>query len=235
MKKIIAIVPARSGSKGIPNKNILPYKGKPLIAHAIQQGLNSKYINKVVVSTDSLEYRDISLKYGAEVPYLRPLDISLDYSTDYEFFMHHINWIKNQNLNFPDLIVHLRPTYPSRRVSDIDAAISQFLKYYDEIDSLRSVIKAQISPFKMWKISDSLIKPILPINSIKEAYNMPRQLLDDIYWQNACIDIVKVSTLINMKSVSGEKIMPYIMSEDENLDIDYIEDYNKIRSNKRKD
>ena len=98
MTKILCIIPARSGSKGIKNKNIINFSGKPLLAWSIEQAQKCKYEMKIIVSTDSQEYADISIKYGAEVPFLRPLEISDDLSTDFEFIKHCIDWLKkNEN------------------------------------------------------------------------------------------------------------------------------------------
>ena len=166
--KIIAIIPARSGSKEIPNKNIMNYKGAPLMVHSILQGLESKYIDEVILSTDSELYRDIGVKFGANAPYLRPKNLSHDASTDYDFILYHIKWLKEKGMGVPDLIVQLRPTYPTRKVSDIDKAIKMFVSNYNSIDSLRSVVKASISPYKMWKYKNKLLSPVI---NEGESYN----------------------------------------------------------------
>ena len=224
---IVALIPARSNSKGIKDKNIKKYKGKPLISHSIQHGLESRLINKVVVTTDSEKYRKIALDFGANAAILRPKEISDDLSRDYEFFLHYINELNRNKEQVPDFIVLLRPTYPSRKVSDIDKAIELFISNYDEMDSLKSVVICDQSPFKMWTlVQDGLIKPILPSKEKEELFNSPRQLLPNVYWQNACVDIVKTSTVINMHSVSGERVLPYIMTSDEVNDIDTINDFN---------
>jgi len=224
---IVALIPARSNSKGIKDKNIKKYKGKPLISHSIQHGLESRLINKVVVTTDSEKYRQIALDFGANVAILRPKEISEDLSRDFEFFLHYINELHKNKEQVPDFIVLLRPTYPSRKVSDIDKAIELFISNYDEMDSLKSVVICDQSPFKMWTlVQDGLIKPLLPSKEKEELFNSPRQLLPNVYWQNACVDIVKTSTVINMHSVSGERVLPYIMTSDEVNDIDTINDFN---------
>ncbi len=133
--KIIAIIPARSGSKGIPNKNIKLYKGKPLLAHSILQALQSKYITEVYVSTDSQEYKEIALEYGALVPFLRPPQFSEDLSPDIDLFNHFlVHYHENINTIYPDIIVQLRPTYPNRTVELIDNCIEIFINNYDNYD-----------------------------------------------------------------------------------------------------
>src|SRR4030042_3642677 len=118
--KILAIVPARSGSKTVLDKNIRFIAGKPLLAPSIEHALASKLINRTIVSTDSPAYAEIAREYGAQVPFLRPTDISQDTSTDLEVFIHALNWLREQEGYVPDICVHLRPTYPIRNVDDID-------------------------------------------------------------------------------------------------------------------
>ena len=227
---IVSLILARSGSKGIVDKNIINYKNKPLIAHTIEQSLNSKYIEKTFVSTDSLKYQKIAIEYGAEAPFLRPAEISQDLSTDYEAFEHFINYLKSQNEKIPDIIVHLRTTYPSRSVKDIDRTVEIFSKKFDILDSLRSVVEAMHTPYKMWTLKQYILEPILNIKDVVEAYNEPRQNLPTVYWQNACIDIVKTSTIINKKSISGDSIYAYIMSKNEIHDIDELIDLERLNN-----
>ena len=120
--KILCLIPARSGSKGVPNKNIKLLGNKPLLAWSIEQALASKRVAnmRIIVSTDSEEYKQIAIKWGAEVPFLRPIKISQDLSTDYEFISHALVWFKNKENYIPDIILQLRPTQPCRKVEDID-------------------------------------------------------------------------------------------------------------------
>tara|TARA_Y100000389_G_scaffold29518_1_gene25125 strand:+ start:1852 stop:2562 length:711 start_codon:yes stop_codon:yes gene_type:complete len=229
MKEILCIIPARSESKGIPNKNIKIFKGKPLIAWSIEQSKKSKYNMKIIVSTDSLEYAQISKKYGAEVPFIRPKEISQDLSTDYEFINHAIKYL-NFNENYkPDLILHLRPTQPCRKVEDINKCLDIFIKNYKNYDSLRTVIEFEKSPFKMYSIDtnkDKLVPLFKEIGNIKEPYNECRQYLPKIYLHNGYIDIIKTSILKN-NTISGNNIYPYIMNKNDTIDIDTIEDWIK--------
>lgn len=228
MRTIIALIPVRSGSKSIPNKNIIDFKGKPLFVHSIEQALSSKYITEVFVSTDSQKYQDIALKNRALAPFLRPKEISQDNSTDFETFEHFIKWLKDNHHKKPDLIVHLRATYPTRSVVDIDRAIEEFLDNFDSIDSLRSVVEAPITPYKMWSIEKGFLKPLLNVEGLEEPYNQARQTLPTVYWQNACIDIVKVET-IEDGSMSGDVIYPFIMKNSEVHDIDDLIDLEKAK------
>ena len=125
--KILCLIPARSGSKSLPHKNIKLLNNKPLLAYSIEQAKNSKYNMRIIVSTDSKEYSDIANKYGAETPFLRPKEISQDNSTDFEFIKHAIEWLKENENYYPDIILQLRPTQPDRKVSDIDKCLDIFI------------------------------------------------------------------------------------------------------------
>ena len=116
--KILAIIPARSGSKSIKDKNIISYKGKPLIYHSIQIALKSKLINRVIVSTDSKKYANISKKFGAEVPFLRPKKISKDNSSDSEWIFHAIDYLIKKEKYYPEIIVHLKTHKSQQRIKN---------------------------------------------------------------------------------------------------------------------
>jgi len=175
MTKILCIIPARSGSKGIKNKNILNYKGFPLLTWSIKQAMSCKYNMRIIVSTDTKQYADIALKYGAEVPFLRPNNISEDLSTDFEFINHCVNWLKEHENYSCDIILQLRPTSPTRKIEDINKALDLFIKNRYKYDSLRSVIALEKSPYKMYYINNNTLKPLFKnINNIFEPFNQPR-------------------------------------------------------------
>ena len=227
--KILTIIPARSGSKGVPNKNIKKFRDKPLLAWSIEQAKQTEYYKnmKIIVSTDSEKYKEIALKWGAEVPFLRPKEISQDLSTDYEFINHAINWLKiNQNY-IPDIILHLRPTQPHRKIEDINKCLKIFIENINDFDSLRTVIPFEKSPYKMYVINENKLEPLFnQVNSIKEPFNQCRQKLPQTYLHNGYIDIYKTSVIKN-GILSGEKIYPYIMSKNDTIDIDTEEDWKK--------
>lgn len=224
--KILAIIPARSGSKGIPNKNIRSFNGKPLIYWSIQQATRSKYINRIIVSTDSEKYKKVALDCGAEVPFLRPLNISGDLSTDYEFMKHCLDHLTENECYNPDIIVQLRPTYPLRKIELLDEMIKLFINNYHDYDSLRTVVKIDKSPYKMYSIKNNKLIPLFrQVNSIKEPYNKCRQVLPETYLHNGYIDILKPSIIYDLQSVSGNKILPFIMNKDEIDDIDTEADW----------
>ena len=230
MIRILCIIPARSGSKGLPHKNIKDYRGKPLLAWSIEQAQLCRYDMKIVVSTDSKEYADIAMKYGAEAPFLRPLEISGDLSTDYECMKHSVEWLKQNQQYYPDIVLQLRPTSPLRNVEDINNAIGLFLENRENYDSLRSVIEFEKSPYKMYNVKENTLMPLFKkVNDIDEPYNQCRQILPKCYLHNGYIDIFNTS-ILERETISGEKIYPYGMNKEEDLDIDTNDDLEKARS-----
>lgn len=223
---VLAVIPARAGSKSVPHKNIREIGGKPMLAHSIDHALASRYINRVIVSTDSEEYATIAKEYGAEVPFLRPTEYATDTALDYDVFYHALTWLKDNEGYIPDIVVQLRPTYPIRNVEDIDNMIKMLIDH-PEADSVRSMAKAQEIPYKMWLLDESgenkRVKPLM--KDIPECYNMPRQELPVVYYQNACIDVFRPDVVLYKKSMSGDYILGYEMKE--NYDIDTEEDFEK--------
>lgn len=225
---ILAIIPARSGSKSVPHKNIRDICGKPMIAYSIEHGLKSKYINRVIVSTDSEQYADIARNYGAEVPFIRPAEYATDTALDIDVFRHALSYLRDNEGYEADIVVQLRPTYPIRRIEDIDRMI-ELCMGDDNIDSVRSMSLATEIPYKMWVEAEPgggfMVKPL--IDSIPECYNMPRQQLPTVYYQNACIDVLRPRVIFEMNSMSGNVIMGYKMTE--NFDIDTEEEFIRAR------
>lgn len=218
--KIIAIIPARSGSKRILDKNIATFAGKPLLAHSIEQAKQIDMIDRVIVSTNSNAYADVAKNYGAEI-IIRPDDISKDDSLDLECFQHVLSVI-NDNDYHSDIIIHLRPTYPTRKPGDIKCALDMFLNRSDAT-SLRSVTKSDKPVWKKYFLNDErFIIPCLPAK--EESNNKPCQLLEPDFWHNGCIDIIRAKTIKN-GSMSGNKIIPYFMNENEISDIDTPEEF----------
>ncbi len=241
--EVLAVIPARAGSKSVPHKNIREIGGKPMLAHSIDHAKASSYINRVIVSTDSREYAEIAKKYGAEVPFLRPAEYATDTALDYDVFYHALTWLKENDHYIPDIVVQLRPTYPIRKSADIDNMVELLLKH-PEADSVRSMAKATEVPYKMWLLKDNGIKSgeedcqmllggqgtaagqMIPlIKDIPECYNMPRQELPVVYYQNACIDVFRPEVVLEKHSMSGDCILGYEMKE--NYDIDTEEDFER--------
>ncbi len=222
MKKkiILAIIPARSGSKSIKDKNIIKYKGKPLIYHTIRTAIKSKLINKVIVSTDSKKYQKISKKFGAEVPFLRPKKFSNDNSIDFDYIFHATEFLKNKKY-YPDLIVLLRPTTPNRKTSVVDKGIKFFLKNLNKYDSMRSVSRFNQPVQKFFMIKNNKLKGFFDKAYKGEYHAYPRQKFTKSYLPNGYVDIVKPKFFIKKKKLYG-KMCPFLTND--TLDIDYEKD-----------
>ena len=145
--RILAIIPARSGSIGIPHKNIMDLGGHPLLSWSIAAAKLTPEINEVIVSTDSKNYQDTSIKYGANVPFLRPQNISMNHSGDLGFMLHALNYFRSQKREF-DFVVHLRPTTPFRDPAIVSLAINTMLNNMENNTALRSVHKSSESAYK---------------------------------------------------------------------------------------
>jgi len=223
--EILALIPARGGSKGIPGKNILPIAGKPAIAYSIEQALASRHIKRTVVSTDSPEIADVARRYGAEVPFLRPGGYAEDLSPDIDVFRHALDQLLGQGGYRCEYVVHLRPPTVLRSVEDIDEAI-QLIVSDPEADTLRSVSAATLSPYKMWVPMDRYMVPLLRHPDFEEPQSMPRQLLPQVYWQNGYVDIVR-SDVIRAGRMSGAKVIPYPVVKDV-PELDYPEDVERL-------
>ncbi len=230
---ILCIIPARSGSKGIPDKNIKSFCGKPLLAWSIIQAIKCKYKMKIVVSTDSQKYANIAKEYGAEVPFLRPVELSDDLSTDIEFLKYTIKGLELVQNYKPDIILQLRPTAPNRTVKNINSCLDTFIKNYENYDSLRTVAEVEKSPYKMYSFdneNNKLVPLFDNINSTKESFNQPRQILPKTYLHNGYIDVLKTD-LLKDDLISGSNIYPYIMDKSNNIDIDYEDDWINAEKN----
>ncbi len=222
-RTILALIPARGGSKGVPRKNILPLAGKPLIAYSILQALASKWINRVVVSTDDEEIAQIARQWGAEVPFIRPAWCAEDMSPDIDVFRHALNWFSDQESCIPELVVHLRPPGPVRRVEHIDEAI-ELLLAHPEADAVRSVSLARQTPYKMWRMtSTGHMQPVLQIQDLPDCQSLPRQRLPIVYWQNGYVDVIRPRAILDKRSMWGTCVLPYILNE-QLLEVDYPED-----------
>ena len=223
MYKAVALIPARSGSKRIKDKNILKINGHPLLAYTIKVAINCKLFDRIVCVTDSRKYAKIAEKYGAEVPLLRPKNISHSKSPDIEW----VTWIMKilNKENKYDIFSILRPTSPLRTVKMIKSAWNKFIKN-KKCDSLRAIEKCKQHPGKMWKIKKDFMEPILYKN-VKGIPYHSRQYADlpEIYEQNASLEIAW-SKILNRKkpTIAGNKIIPFITKEREGFDINYKED-----------
>ncbi len=216
--EVLALITARGGSKGLPGKNIIDFLGRPLLAWSVDAAKQSAKITRIITSTDDDAIANVARSVGSEVPFKRPVDLAQDDTTDLPVFVHALKWL-DENENYkPDLIIHLRPTSPLRPAGLIDSCIEKILND-KSADSLRVVCEPLNNPFKMWKITDKYLE-VLVDAGIKEQYNQPRQKLPMVYWQIGTLDITKPATIIEKHSMSGERILPYIVNQELAVDID---------------
>ncbi len=226
-KKIIALIPARSGSKRFKNKNIFPYKGHPLIAYTITSAIKSKIFSKIIVSTDSNYYKRIAEYYGASVPFLRPKKISGSKSSDYDW----VNFTLDKLEEKFDIFTILRPTNPFRNHLSIKRSFKKFFLHNMRY-SLRGVSVTKNHPGKMWKKKGLYIHPILKGYYKKQPYyNSQFAALPDIYQQNASIEISQTEVIKKFKTITSKKIIPFFSKDHEAFDLNYKYDLNLIKKN----
>ena len=225
MTNILAIIPARGGSKGIPRKNIRNFAGYPLIAWSIAAAKQSASVTRVLVSTDDGEIAAVARQFGAETPFLRPAEFAQDNTTDLPVFEHALKWLDEHEGYKPDVVVQLRPTSPIRPRGLVDKAIEILLAHPDA-DSVRGVVPAGQNPHKMWLLinENSPMKNLLDVDGIDEPYNAPRQILPPVYWQTGHIDAIRTATILN-GSMSGKTIYPLVIDPRYTIDIDNLQDW----------
>lgn len=226
--EVLALIPARGGSKSIPRKNIIDFAGHPLIAYSIAAGLVAETVTRVIVSTDDEEIAAISHRHGAETPFLRPAEHSQDNTPDLPVFRHALEWLVENEGYHPDIVVHLRPTSPFRRVWHIDQAILRLIEH-PEVDAVRTVCIPFQNPFKMWRIGpDGLMQPLgTELGIPREPYNQPRQALPEVYWQTGYVDAAWADTILTKNSMTGDTILPLVIDPSEWVDIDSPDDWRR--------
>jgi len=226
--EVLAIIPARGGSKSIPRKNIRLLAGYPLIAYSIAAGLAADKVTRVIVSTDDDEIAKIARHYGAEIPFLRPPEYSQDTTPDLPVFQHALRWLAENESYQPGIVVQLRPTSPFRRVAHIDGAVRLLLEN-PAADAARTVCVPFQNPFKMWRIErNGYMRPIgTELGVADEPYNQPRQALPDVYWQTGYVDAARASVILEKHSMTGERILPLVIDPSEWIDIDSPDDWRR--------
>jgi CMP-N-acetylneuraminic acid synthetase len=219
-ENILAVIPARGGSKGVTKKNIRKLGGKPLIAYTIQAALGSRYIKRFIVSTDDKEIAEISNKWGADVPYLRPPDLATDTTKAITVVKHALLEMEKIDNKEYSVIVYLEPPAPFKTSEDIDASIKLFFKHNPA--SVVSVNEAnQFHPILMKKIVDNRLKPIWK----NEPEGVPRQMYKPTnYMRNGAVYILKKENILN-NIFYGDPILPYIMPDDRSICIDSMLDW----------
>jgi CMP-N,N'-diacetyllegionaminic acid synthase len=227
--RCVGLIPARSGSKRIENKNIRLLDGHPLIAYAIRSALDSGVFDSVIVSTDSEEFAKIAKHYGAEVPFLRPDDFAGDGSPDIEWIDYTLNRLEGEGKSY-DCFAILRPTSPFRKASTIVRAWDRF-KSLNNVDSIRAVEMCAQHPGKMWTIRGNTMTPILPYENSGTAWHSSQYpTLPPIYIQNASLEIAHTRVVTEMNSIAGNVIAPFLTEGDEGLDVNTELDWDVIEA-----
>lgn len=222
--RVLALIPARGGSKSIPRKNINPLGGVPLIAYSIAAGLQAAHVERTIVSTDDAEIAQVARDWGAEVPFVRPEELAQDDTPDLPVFQHALRWLAEQQGYQPDIVIQLRPTSPFRPPECVDQAV-QILWDDPQADCVRGVVPSGQNPFKMWRFEpNSYMQPLLH-EGYREPYNMPRQALPPTYWQTGHIDAIRASTILVKNSMTGERFLPLILDPRYTVDIDDPKDW----------
>lgn len=211
---MLAIIPARSGSKGVPKKNIKELAGAPLISYTIKAAKKSEFITRVIVSTDSEEIADVATKYGAEVPFLRPAELATDDAKAIDVYLYTIERLNLENDEQINEFLVLLPTSPLRNYMDIDQAIKIFKK--KNADSVISVTETEYPPQWIKRISE---KGILE-DYIQGLNNLNRQEYEKTYIPNGAIYIFKYNVLKKEYNYYTDKTYPYIMPNIRSIDID---------------
>ncbi len=223
MPEVLAIIPARGGSKGLPRKNILALNGHPLLAYSIAAGRQAHRVTRTVCSTDDLEIQQHAQAYGADVPFLRPSSLALDSSPDLSLFLHVLEWFAEHQNWKPEIVVHLRPTSPIRFSGQVDDAI-ELLLAHPEATSVRAVCPSPCTPYKMWRPgaeeqNRAFMKPLLELSGILEPFNHPRQELPVVWWQTGGLDVIRALTILD-GSMTGKNVLPLITDPNYAVDID---------------
>jgi len=221
---ILALVPARGGSQGLPRKNLKRLGGHPLIAWAIAAGRTAPEITRVVCTTDCPEIAETARRYGAETPFLRPTEISGSLSTDLEAFQHALDWFRVHENWQPSLIVQLRPTSPFRERGLVSAGIARLLEVPDA-SCVRGVSRMEHSPFKCYDMAgDGGLTPLLTLPSLPEAINMPRQALPAAWRATGQLDVIRTEATLTRRSMTGDRLLGIETAGDTAVDIDTMLD-----------
>ena len=215
---IVALIPARAGSKRVPDKNIRPLEGHPLIAYTIAAAIDSGIFSDVIVSTDSENYAEIARYYGTQVPFLRPAALAGDLSPDIEWLQHTLNRLQEAGRSYECFSI-LRPTSPFRMPATIQRAWQEFSSQQG-VDSLRAVEKCTQHPAKMWVIRGNRMMPLLPLGPAEQPWHSSQYpSLPEIYAQNASLEIAKSRVVFEDRTIAGNVVMPFLTTDYEGFDV----------------
>lgn len=221
-KSVLAIIPARGGSKGLPRKNILLLAGLPLLGWPVKASRGSKYIDRIIVSTEDKEIAKIAQKQGAEVPFLRPSELAQDTSTTFSVLEHAIEYLKKEGCIYEYCLL-LEPTSPLTESADIDRALEKLDSSRNIADSIVGVsrVEAAHPTFDVRINKKGLIEPYLPNGFSKIGR---RQEMDDLYFFEGSLYISKTAVLLEKRSFYHERTLPYIVPRWKSIEVDEIVD-----------
>jgi CMP-N,N'-diacetyllegionaminic acid synthase len=223
--EVLAVIGARSGSKGIPDKNIRPLLGRPLMSWIIEAATRARLVGRVVLSTDSEAYAEVGRQCGAEVPFLRPGELAEDLSTDYEYVRHALEWLGAHEAYVPDIVVRLFPSTPLTRPEAIDATITALVEDPDAHSAVLITESLQ-TPYKMYVpgADPRYLEPLLPQPDGASMAPVPRQRLPKTYVRGNMI-ASRYSTIMTDASLFGEKVRYHVVPQLEAIDIDHDYDF----------
>lgn len=224
---VIAIIPARSGSKSVKDKNLVDLGGYPLLAYSIVAAKLSNSVERVLLSTDSEQYAEIGRHFGADVPFIRPVELSTDKSPDREFMVHAMNWMLINEGTLPEFWVHLRPTTPLRDPCHVNEAVLE-MKRHPEATALRSAHPAPESPFKWFRRNEEGYLTALTSNDTDlDRFNLPRQSYPTVFIPDGYVDIVRGSFVMGTSLLHGDRVLgyesPYCTEVDSAEELDRLE------------
>jgi CMP-N-acetylneuraminic acid synthetase len=223
--EVLAIIPARGRSKGIPGKNTRPFAGHPLLAFSIAAAVQAEGVTRTLVTTDDEDIAEVARRYGAEAPFIRPADLAADDTPDLPVFQHALAWLDEHEQYRPEIVVHLHVTTPVRPQGCIDQAIRQ-LAEHREADCVRSVVEAGESPYKMWRIDPDggRLVPVLRVPGIAEPFNTPRQGLPRVFCQTGHVNAIRPGAVLG-GSMTGRLVLPIVIDPRYHVDIDTPADW----------
>lgn len=214
---VYAIIPARSGSKGVKDKNIRCLAGYPLMAYSIAAARLCPEISRAIVSTDSGRYAGIARYYGAETPFLRPAELAGDRSADLEFMGHAVTWLAENEGCLPEYFVHLRPTYPLRDIGVVSGAV-RAMRSDAGATSLRSAHPSDLTPHKWFTMGEGGYFRCLFEGMRPDEANNPRQGFPEVYIPDGYVDVLRTSSMVESGLLHGDKVHAYIVPEGTDVD-----------------
>ncbi|MCA8962535.1 MAG: acylneuraminate cytidylyltransferase family protein [Planctomycetes bacterium] len=225
--RVVGLIPARSGSKRVRDKNVLRLGGHPLLAYTIAAARASGVFERVIVSTDAEPIAAIARHYGAEVPFLRPAEFAADHSPDIDWIEHLLRSLERDRV-LPEAYSILRPTSPFRQPDTIRRAWRSFVESGRAVDSLRAVEKVKQHPGKMWVIRGDRLLPLLPFGPREQPWHSsPTQSLPEVFVQNASLEIAWTRVVLEQRTIAGETVLPFRTDEWEGFDINDPEDFDR--------